>query len=337
MMMEKKMIKKIKLKNNTEETPASFFGIKEFPFNILTNSARTAFLNCRMKFYWQYICRLTPIKASLPFLIGGNFHDGLETFYNGEFEEDTFREKVRKSIESAMEAAETDKESEMLWSQEAVIMGMLKGYIERYAKQDSVQWDIIAPETDFVFDLKSGMKYAGKRDLLVRARKVKGITLVEHKTTSVLSSGYLAKLPLDNQILIYCKSVEEDKQFGELPKQIIYNVIKKSGLRQRQNETFNQYKERIEQEYLDNISSYFYREVIPVSPKVVRDAYEELERCSQEVQRCMRTGYYYKNTTHCTAYGTCPYMPLCLKEKSAIGRFEQRENLHAELNIEEDK
>ena len=77
---------------------------------------------------------------------------------------------------------------------------------------------------------------------------------------------------------------------------------------------------------------------IPITSwKQFKKLVEELERCSQEVQRCMRTGYYYKNTTHCTAYGTCPYMPLCLKEKSAIGRFEQRENLHAELNIEEDK
>lgn len=330
--------KKITLpKQSEEKTPAAFFGIKEYPFDILTNSARTAFLNCRMKFYWQYICRLTPIKASLPFLIGGMFHDGLETFYNGEFEEDTFREKVRQAVEGAMSAAETDKESEMLWSQEAIIMGMLKGYIERYATQDKVQWKVIAPETDFVFQLKSGMKYAGKRDLLVKSRKVKGITLVEHKTTSVLSSGYLAKLPLDNQILLYCKSVELEKAFGELPKQIIYNVIKKSGLRQRQSETFNQFKERIEQEYLDNLTSYFYREVIPVNAKVVKDSYNELEKFSQEVQRCMCTGYYYKNTTHCTAYGTCPYMPLCLKEKTAIHRFNQRENLHAELNLEEDK
>lgn len=329
------MIKKPLIKKVASKTPADFFGIKEFPFDILTNSARTAFLNCRMKFYWQYICRLTPIKASLPFLIGGCFHDGLETFYNGEFEEDTFRNKVRLAIEKAMSAAETDKESELLWSQEAVIMGMLKGYIERYAKQDKVQWKVIAPETDFVFQMKNGLKYAGKRDLLVRARNVKGITLVEHKTTSVLSSGYLAKLPLDNQILVYCKSVELEKEFGELPKQIIYNVIKKSGLRQRQSESFNQYKERIEQEYQDNLTSYFYREVIPVNAKVVEESYKELERCGEEVKRCMCTGYYYKNTTHCTAYGTCPYMPLCLKEKLAINRFVQRENLHAELNIEE--
>lgn len=321
-----------------KESPAAFFGIKEFPFDTLTNSARSTFLNCRMKFYWQYICRLTPIKASMPFLIGGLFHDGLETFYNGEFDEDTFRQNVVvPTIQDFMSVAETDKESEMLWVQEAVVMGMLKGYIERYAKQDKTQWKIIAPETDFSFQMKNGLKFAGKRDLLVRSRKVKGITLVEHKTTSVLGSGYIAKLPLDNQILCYCKSIELDKQFKELPKQIIYNVIKKSGLRQKQSESFNQYKDRIEQEYMDNITSYFYREVIPVSPKTVKEAYNELERCGEEVKRCMDTGYYYKNTTQCTMWGVCPFMPLCLKQRDAINRFKQRETLHAELNLEGEK
>ena len=330
----KKQIIKTSSKGNT---PAEYYGIKEFPFTILTNSARTSFLNCRMKFYWQYICRLTPVKASLPFLIGGLFHEGLEAIYNNSFEEDTFREKVIGEIEKAMDAAETDKESEMLWAQEAIIMGMLKGYRERYAKQDKAQWEIIAPETDFVFNLQSGLQYAGKRDLLVKSRMVDGIVLVEHKTTSILGAGYLAKLPLDNQILIYCKSVEEDPKFKQLPKQIIYNIIRKSSSRQRQSESFNQYKERIEQEYMDNLNSYFYREVIPVNAKAIKESYKELEMCSKEIIRCMETGYYYKNTTQCTAYGTCPYMPLCLKEKLAINRFVQRENLHAELNIEENK
>ena len=114
-----------------KESPAAFFVFKEFPFDTLTNSARSTFLNCRMKFYWQYICRLTPIKASMPFLIGGLFHDGLETFYNGEFDEDTFRQNVVvPAIQDFMSVAETDKESEMLWVQEAVVMGMLKGYID---------------------------------------------------------------------------------------------------------------------------------------------------------------------------------------------------------------
>lgn len=314
----------------------NFYNIKEFPFNVLTNSARTSFLNCRMKFYWQYICRLTPIKTSVPFLIGGLFHEGLELFYADKFKEKTFRKYIQKEIEKVMDAAETMEESEMLWLQEAIIMGMLKGYILRYAKQDKAQWKIIAPETDFVFNLNSSnFKYAGKRDLLVNSRKTKGLVLVEHKTTSILTSGYLSKLPLDNQILVYCMSTKKDNKYNELPSTIIYNVIKKSGSRKRQNETFNQFKERVEQEYTDNLQAYFYREVIPVSKKSVEESYNELELCALEIQRCIDNGYYYKNSTQCTSYGICPYMPLCLKEKDAIHRFEQRETLHAELNMED--
>ena len=281
------------------------------------------------------MCRLTPIKASLPFLVGGLFHDGLEKFYDGKFKEQTFRKYVQDKIEAAMEAATSSQESELLWVQEIVVMGMLSGYIERYAKQDKVQWKIIAPETDFTFKLQNGMTYAGKRDLLVESRKTPGITLVEHKTTGYITPGYIAKLPLDNQIQIYCVSVE--KEYGKLPKRVIYNIIKKPGIRQKQNESFEQYRVRVEQEYKDNLTSYFYREVVPISSLKAKEHSLELEKCACEIQRAIKEGYYYKNTTQCTSFGNCPFMPLCLKQPLAINGFNQRESLHSELSIQGEK
>lgn len=335
-------LKKLKKTLNTDTAieskhKSNIYDFKEFPFDILTNSSRSSFLNCRQKFYWQYICHLSPISTPLPFLVGGLFHDGLERFYDGRLKFKKYRLVVQKAINDALEFVRSDKESETLWQQEGVIMGMLKGYVKRYKDQDFEQWEVIAPETDFVFDLPNGMRYAGKRDLLVKSRKAKStennIILVEHKTTSYLTPGYIAKLPLDNQILIYSKSVELD--YKMLPTHIVYNVIKKTMSRQRQNETLDQYITRVEQEYKDNSHTYFYREIVPVSPKVIADSYKELCACSDEVKRCIDTGYYYKNTTQCTAFGTCPYMPLCLKDKQAKHMYQVRENLHAELDIEE--
>lgn len=307
--------------------------VTEFTFDTLTNSARSTFLNCRKKFYWQYIRRLTPIKPSTPLLVGSLFHDGLELFYGKGLDIEEYRLVVQKKLEEQMSLVSNDEESSRLWQQEALVMGMLTAYVKRYSKQDKEKWKVIAPETDFVFQIPgSPLKYAGKRDLLVELKKDKSTVLVEHKTTGRLDAGYLAKLPLDNQILNYANSVLIET--GKLPKHIVYNVIQKLAIRQKQSETLQQFYDRMLMEYDYNLEKLFYREIIPVQKNVVMDAAEELCKCANEVQRCITTGYYYMNTTQCTQYGTCPYMSLCTKTKDAEFQFTIRETAHAELNIE---
>lgn len=299
-------------------------------FNILTNSARSCFLNCRKKFYWQYIKKLIPIRAAIPFIVGGLVHNGLELFYKGELDLEEYGKVVAQSIEESIVTSTSVDESEKIWIQEAIVMGILTGYVDRYAKTDK-KWKVIAPETEFLFELENGLKYSGKRDLLIIDKK-KGLGLVEHKTTTQLNAGYLAKLPLDNQILIYSHSVK--KEFKKYPDFILYNVMKKTGLRKKQGESFEQFKERIMQEYKYNLAQYFHREFVPVNIKTIKRSVKELERFAVEFKRALKIKYFYMNTTQCTAYGACPYMPLCLKQKHAMDMFTKRDNYHSELDIE---
>lgn len=304
--------------------------IKEFVFESLTNSSRSCFLNCRKKFYWTYIRRLTPIKPSVPLLVGSLFHNGLELFYKNKLNIDDYREEVQKALDAQMINIKTDEESSRLWQQEAIVMGMLIGYVKRYKKQDKEKWNIIAPETEFSFKIpESRLLFSGKRDLLV-STKNKETVLVEHKTTSKLDASYLSKLPLDNQILCYAYSVLVETK--KLPKNIVYNVVQKIGIKQKQNETLQQYYDRVVDEYTNNIQTLFFRELIPVNKSDVMSAADELHKFAREIERAIDEGFFYMNTTQCTMYGMCPYMPLCTKQKDAEYQYSIRESEHAELS-----
>ena len=121
----------------------------------------------------------------------------------------------------------------------------------------------------------------------------------------------------------------------DIERKIVYNVIAKLGIKQKQSETLQQFYERMKTEYEFNLESLFYREIVPISKRQVMDYVDELSKMAQEISRCMETGFYYMNTTQCTQYGTCPYMPLCTKQKDAEFLYVVRENAHAELSVEE--
>jgi hypothetical protein len=101
------------------------------------------------------------------------------------------------------------------------------------------------------------------RDLLITRNGKLG--LVEHKTTTILDANYLAKLPMDSQILSYAISCKKEKSIGKYPDFIVYNVAKKSQIRLKQTETMEQFAKRLVDEYMMNPSAYFYREILSFS------------------------------------------------------------------------
>lgn len=308
----------------------------------MTNSARSTFLACRKKFEWQYLRRLSPRAPSVPFLVGGLVHNGLERMYvEKDFDEAAERETAAAACEKvSMEASLTPDQSDKLWQQQAMVIGILRGYAKHHLEEDLKKWEVVGAETSFVHPLPvAGWKYRGKRDMVVRLKKNGKIGLVEHKTAGRLDANYIAKLPLDSQILGYAKSMElEKKPLGKLPDFIVYNVIKKSQLRQGAKETFDAFRKRIEDEYVHNPSVYFYREVLSFSERDVRRFEEERARFTVEMQRAIDDQYFYMNTQHCTAMGVCPYMRLCIEgpNKSNLVHYKVRASVHPELDEQEE-
>lgn len=309
--------------------------VKEYPYAELTNSSRSCFTQCRKKFYWTYICRLVPTSDNKALMIGRLYHNGLEKIYN----EMTYNKEehnliVDQEVDKSVATCVTTEAADDLWKQSALIKALLEGYAAHWLPQDSKAWKILAPETVFEFPLKNGWVNKGMRDLLIERKGKLG--LVEHKTTTILDANYMAKLPMDSQILGYAISCKKDKSVGRYPDFIVYNVVKKAQIRLKQTETMGQFAERLRDEYLMNPTAYFYREVLSFS-KADLEAYEnDLELFAKEMQRSIKEHYYYCNYSSCTQYGICPYFSLCQAKlpkafEEALMSYRVKEDLHEEL------
>lgn len=305
----------------------------------LSNSARTTYLNCRKQFEWQYLRRLSPRAVSVPFLVGGLVHNGLEHMYKlGRFDEDAERAAVKKACAvAARTAGMTQTQSDRVYQQSAMIMGILKGYAKYYLERDLARWEVLEAEAAFEYKLRNGWSAVGKRDMVVRERKSKKIILVEHKTAATIDADYVAKLPLDAQIIGYVRSLQ--KSLGKLPDGVCYNVIKKVAIRQKQTESFNGYLKRVEDVYFKEPANYFYRETLSFTAKNVEDFAQELDKFSEEMDRSIKENFFYKNTSHCTRYGVCPYMRMCIDgpNKDTLSHFRIRGATHEELVDQKDE
>lgn len=303
----------------------------------LTNSARSTFLNCRKKYEFSYVYGLASRRPSIPFLVGGLFHDALDRCYSSKFELDVDAEfaRAQKRCEEASQAPGlTAEESDKIWIQAVTVKGLLSGYKKQWLAQDRQRWDVIEAEGSFDVEVPGGWRYRGKTDLVVRDKKTKAVKLVEHKTTSRLDAGYVAKLPLDNQILGYIWAKNQEK-LGI--REVVYNVSRKPSIRLKQSETLDAFAKRLVDEYLLNTATYFYRETLVFDPADVDRFREELFSFAKEIDRAEREKFYYQNTTQCTQYGVCPFMALCTNGVSdeTLSMYRVKERAHEELPVDE--
>lgn len=313
---------------------ASLQGIKEFKSiydkQVLTNSARSEFLNCRMKFRYAYVMGLVPRGIQVPFLVGGLFHDELERFYRSKkWDLKKTDKRIKEAIVDAIRENHVEKkESVLIESQRAMLMGILKGYKKQY-KNDLKTWKIKAAEMKFKIPVKNGWSFSGMIDLLIL--KGKQVFIVEHKTTSQLNEGYVSRLPLDNQIIGY--SWATYKTLKKMPSGVIYNVVLKSRFRLGQAEKFENYLQRVEEDYILNPTKYYYRESLLFSKKDLQKFQIELHKFIDEIERCDEVNFYYKNPTACTMYGRCLYMNLCIEgvNKTSLLRYSMKSSLNPEL------
>lgn len=186
------------------------------------------------------------------------------------------------------------------------ISAMAKAY-EKYIYP---KFSVVETEKEFEFNFSEDISLVGRFDGIAEDGCV-----VEHKTTSQdIDEEYIYNLQWDEQILTYMLASGKNE--------IYYTVCKKPTIRQKQNETPEEYYERCLMWYEDDTSK-----KINVL-KVVRDACEvndfkySLIYLSSTMEHDERWGakdeflsnyIFFRNCSHCTAFGRkCEYASICL-------------------------
>ena len=132
--------------------------------------------------------------------------------------------------------------------------------------------------------------------------------VVEHKTTSAdVDDEYIYNLQWDEQILNYMLASGKNK--------IYYTVCKKPTIRQKQNETAEEFLNRCIAWYDEDTDKKIRVISVERSQKEIAEQKEALKAIARDIVATEKKGEkaFYRNQSHCTCYGRrCEFASICL-------------------------
>lgn len=279
---------------------------------LITHSRMRMMLNCPYAEQLRYGQQLVPKAHSMPRLLGSAVHKGLET----------------GNIEKALAlfdqvSASSQDEQDQLDLDRAICRSMLAGAEKAFSPLGDLQ-----PELEFrmpIINPATGRRnphfqLAGKMDGL--CTKDGETWLLEYKTASMVDARYLNRLRLDGQITLYMYAAQ--RLLGHPVAGVIYRIIRKPSIKQRSNEAFSQYCRRLEDDYRARPEFYFTEQLLYRSQDDLQLFEQELWGLTRRMLWEKKNGICQRNTSRCTDYGNCEYMPICLQETGWQGMYEQK-------------
>lgn len=148
------------------------------------------------------------------------------------------------------------------------------------------------------YDLSTGDTLVGRLDGIAEDGR-----LVEHKTTSSdITEEYEYNLQWDEQMLAYMLMTGA--------REIYYTVCRKPTIRQKKNETDEEFFKRMVEWYDEDTDVKIRVMLITRTDAEVKEFAEALERMAQEMNS---TDHFYRNTAYCRHWGRmCEYASICL-------------------------
>ena len=277
------------------------------PFTI-TNSSKSTFLDCSYKYFLEYIVRLSPQIEADYFTWGSLFHEATELL-----ERDLTIDQVLEAIRTRFEEEEfltaPSKFIERVNDMLTVLPDCLGGYLLKYQKHDTERYEQVGVETKFHMPLPCGASFEGKIDKIVREKKTGLYKLWERKTPRQTGDSYYEQKRLDSQPKGYLLATQ--KAIGYDVTSVIYDIAKKPQLRQKKNQTPEQYLEELGQAYLLKRELYFERVPIDFEQSDIDGYLWELNRTAIKMATAFLNGSYEKHHPG-NRFGHCMFEAICL-------------------------
>jgi hypothetical protein len=215
----------------------------------------------------------------------------------------------------------------------AVLGKILPAYWSKWGVGD-LKRDWLKIEEKFKLDLTmpdgASVPYVGKMDRVFQGKKTPH--LVETKFKAQVSKNISDTLPLDTQIGAYSTALTE--MMGEEPGEIIYDICRRPGLKQGQDESLVEYAKRCGDEAMKDEDHYFTRLEIHLDRHEKETHKFRLQKLVEEFYAWWKTttqkdrdlGW---NGSRCDQYGGCHFLPVCSRGDEASFRLKKRH--HPEL------
>lgn len=246
----------------------------------VTYSFLNEFMLCREQARLSYVEGYTRDGVTEALEFGSLFHKGMEVVASG------------KSVKSALaaitkEAADITKQRRLKQRDANTILELatkakiIFPWYHEYWKQKKgheFRGKMVAQEESFRLehridyhrlDDKGGklsriVVLRGRFDAVLRLNGQ--LWLMENKTKSQIDEeGLTASLKQDLQTMLYCHAIK--MKWGEAPVGVLYNVIRRPQLRQKQSETLQEFYQRLEDEVRGDPDRFFMRWEVNFGPK----------------------------------------------------------------------
>ncbi len=306
----------------------------------ITQSLLQSFMTCQWKSRWS-LEGWSSTKISTPLTYGTIVHGVLERVY------DLIRLKKLKSPPDNILIKKLTHQVEDLWLEEnpgagskareeldfclLVAESTLPSYFKYNWKEDfyKLKWRQLEQQFKIPYETKDGRKtfIRGKKDGVIGTDVLK---LFETKTKSQINTNdLLDTLGFEFQVMTYLWAIK--KVYKQTPTGVKYNLIRRTSLQQKVNESKKNYALRIIEDIKKRPSFYFMRLDIKITKQEMLQFEEELERIVVAfldwVDNKMES---YHNTSACIGkHGRCQWLPLCSKKD--FGQFRKRKTVFREL------
>ena len=264
--------------------------------DLLTFSRMSALLTCPYKHYLQYELGLKPVVKSAALVFGSAWHRAMEA------------RSQKAALQEQFEAG-VGTSGSLDELQVAMLSGMLCGYQACYTEDDS--W-IIDSEQEFFYALRRG------RGAMWAAGKIDGITkpplaaIVEHKTCSAdlgADSDYWLRLRGNKQVMQYVCGA---RKMGYNPVCVIYDVVRKPGIRPKKTETVGQYGDRLAEDTKARPEFYFARREIPIIEQEIEAFKAERRKITKWIRWAERNECWPRAVSEMNCK-ICPFSAPCLQ------------------------
>lgn len=306
----------------------------------ITQSFSREFRKCKMQCRLNYVEGWTPKVDAIWFRYGHVFHHILQHSYLRHKPYSV--EEIEKSATDYINFWEQDQIKQFgslpvkQQEQNEYIIAMAVKMLPMYFlyKQDDFK-DYEWLETEEIFQIPfQDTKILGCFDGVMRSKKTGKLQLMDHKCLSVFNASNLIELlPHDTQINLYILAAWV--KYGELPDRLIYNIIRRSQVKRRKDESYLEYAERISHEVIQDPDHFFKRIEIPLSQEEVLDWKEnQLTALVSEIRDWFEKGcspYPFNEDSLDGKYGRSRYWDLIVHQNTLD--YYQRTITFPELGI----
>lgn len=323
---------------------------------ITTYSMWAAFRNCRKKCWWRYVQELVPLEQPEALTFGALIHRCLEVWHttsNIETVTDYINQQVNRNGEDW---------EHRFWH---LATAMMTGYARTYPQEE---WTPVVLEQTFRGPIVNPVSGWSSHKTEMQG-KIDGIViwdgehwLLEHKTAARIDAGYIERIWADFQVFLYAHYARVC--FGYDIKGVVYNVLQKVKLKQREGETEAEFQQRhaelcarnkngtstarrrmpeTDEEYQARLlaayadTSCFHREIVLIEERRIKELQAEIWDLNKSYLDAVNNDRWYQNPSHCFHWNRrCPYEPLCsaANPENLIDSEYRHETPHQELNHE---